>query len=151
MGNQPKNPVQKPQPVRGPNQVNPKAPQQADPYKTPDQKGQVKGYFNYMIWTSKILKQGEIFRRMCYQNNCVEMAAGSGDRRVCKDRCDIETCKKIIGMLRVSMGKCAQSKDQDQCRQRYEMLIPLYQKKLNTISARFVASKKKQTPKPNVG
>ena len=152
MGNQPVNPVQKPQPARGSNQVKSKVPGQPQAPVNPQEKASPKGYFNYMVWTTKVLKQGEIFRRVCYQNNCQQFAGGSGDRRVCKDRCDIETCKKVIGMLRISMGKCAQAKEPDKCKQRYSTLIPVYQKKLNTISNRFATAKKKdEVVNPKVG
>jgi hypothetical protein len=95
-----------------------------------------------MLYTINVLKQGEIFRKACYQNNCSKFPPGSGDKRICNDRCDIETCKKIIGLLRVSMNQCAKSKDPEKCKQRYVTLIPLYQEKLNKISAKFVKQNK---------
>ena len=111
-----------------------------------------KSYFNYMLWTSNILKQGEIFRRNCYGSNCQGFPAGSGDRRICKDRCDVETCKKVIQMLRVSMVKCTQSNNPDKCKQRYQQLIPLYQEKLNKISKSFIkADERKKKSDINVG
>jgi len=149
-GNPPKPPVQKPQPARGPNKVNPQAPKQPVAPVDPQTKGNPKQYFNYMLWTTKILKQGEIFRKNCYTNNCAQFQAGTGNRRICKDRCDIETCKKIIEMLKISMVKCKDSQNPDQCKQRYSTLIPLYQKKLNAISTKYVKNKKQQD-KINVG
>ena len=111
-----------------------------------------KSYFDYMLWTSNVLKQGEIFRKNCYGSNCQEFAAGSGDRRICKDRCDIETCKKVIQMLQVSQTKCAQSNNPDKCKVRYMQLIPLYQEKLNKISKKFIeADKRKKKSEIKVG
>lgn len=148
-GNQPPKPVQNPQAARGPNTQKPKVPKQPSNPQAPGQKppagqqaqGTPSSYFNYMFWTSNVLKQGEIFRKACYQNNCSQQAAGSTERRLCNDRCDIESCKRIIGLLRASMSKCAQSKDPDKCKQRYATLIPLYQEKLNKISAKFIENK----------
>jgi hypothetical protein len=112
----------------------------------------VKTYFNYMVWTSKILKQGEIFRKNCYINNCHQFEVGTGDRRICKDRCDIETCKKVIQMLQVSQSKCAQSQNPDKCKMRYHQLIPLYKNKLNKISNKFMkAAERKKSSEINVG
>lgn len=111
-----------------------------------------KAYFNYMLWTSKILKQGEIFRKNCYEQNCSNFEIGTGDRRVCKDRCDIETCKKIIALLRASIGKCKDSVDPQKCKVRYMQLIPLYQEKLNKISKKYIeAQKQEKKAKVQVG
>jgi len=151
-GNPPPKPVRKPQPLRGPNQVQSKIPNQPKPPLDPQTRGSVKNYFNYMVWTTKILRQGEIFRKNCYQNNCEQFEVGTSDRRICKDRCDIETCKKIIALLKASISKCQQSQDPNRCKQRYATLIPLYQQKLNNISRKFViASKQKQNRKISVG
>jgi hypothetical protein len=147
MGVQPPKPVQKPQPKRGPNQVQSKTPQRPQNPTEPMKKVSPKSYFNYMVWTSNILKQGEIFRRNCYTNNCQQFEIGTEDRRVCKDRCDVETCKKIIGLLRVSMNQCANSKDPEKCKQRYSTLIPLYQQKLIKISNKFVKATKAKKQK----
>jgi hypothetical protein len=149
-GNPPVKPVQNPQPLRGPNQVKSKTPKQPGAPENPQEKAGPKQYFNYMVWTSKILKQGEIFRKNCYMNNCSQYGAGTGDRRICKDRCDIETCKKVIAMLRISMSKCKETQNPNACKQRYVTLIPLYQNKLNSISAKFVVNKKQQD-RINVG
>lgn len=111
-----------------------------------------KSYFNYMKWTSNIIKQGEIFRKNCYNDNCSQYQAGTGDRRICKDRCDIETCKRIIQLLKASINKCNQSNDPTKCKQRYQQLIPLYQQKLNKISKKFIdAEKRKQKSDIQVG
>jgi len=111
-----------------------------------------KAYFNYMLWTTKILKQGEIFRKKCYSDNCEQFEAGTGDRRICKDRCDIETCKKVIQLLKTSISKCSQSQQPDKCKVRYMQLIPLYQDKLNKISKKFIeAEKRKQKSNLQVG
>lgn len=115
--------------------------------KEQEKKAGPKSYFNYMLWTSKILKQGEIFRKNCYSDNCNQFEIGTGDRRICKDRCDIETCKKVIALLRASIGKCKDSNYPDKCKVRYLQLIPLYQEKLNDISKKFIKGqniKKKQ-------
>jgi len=128
------NPIQNREQEKATNQTNPKA------------------YFNYMVWTSKILKQGEIFRKNCYSQNCSEFEIGTGDRRICKDRCDIETCKKVIALLRASMSKCSQAQDPNKCKQRYAQLIPLYQDKLNKISRKFIeAEKRKKKSEVHVG
>jgi len=171
----PKKPVQNPQAGRATsvNRLQPKTPQaknnpvspqvqqqktvpkkDMNPIQNREQEKSVntKQYFNYMIWTSKVIKQGEIFRKNCYSQNCGQHAAGTGDRRVCKDRCDVETCKKIIQMLRASIGKCGTSKDPEKCKQRYSTLIPLYQNKLNKISKKFMtADKKKKSSEFKVG
>jgi len=103
-----------------------------------------KNYFNYMVWTAKVLKQGETFRNQCYGENCGQFAVGTGDRRICKDRCDIETCKRVIQLLQASVGKCKDSMNPAQCKRRYEMLIPLYREKLNKISKKFLTNQKQQ-------
>jgi hypothetical protein len=151
LGNQPPNPVKKPQPAKGPNQIKSKVPKQPTKPINPQEQSKAKSYFNYMVWSTKIIKQGEIFRKSCYGNNCQQFALGSGDRRVCKDRCDIETCKKIIAMLKASINSCDKSQNPEQCKRRFTELIPLYQKKLNMISSKFISSNKKETKKPNVG
>jgi hypothetical protein len=105
-----------------------------------------------MLWTTKVLKQGEIFRKNCYTQNCAEFEIGSGDRRVCKDRCDIETCKKVIALLRASMNKCSKSQFPEKCKVRYAQLIPLYQQKLNKISKKYLeAQKRKKRNEVHVG
>ena len=101
-------------------------------------------YFNYMLWTTNILKQGEIFRKNCYNDNCGSYEIGTGERRVCKDRCDVEACKKIVQMLRVSIEKCKYSKTPDQCKVRFMQLIPLYQEKQNQISKKFLKAERSQ-------
>lgn len=155
----PQKPVQNPQPGRAitpamtkQKSVAPKtpiSPQQQKlksvPNQTRDQqKNNKKTYFNYMVWTSKILKQGEIFRKNCYTSNCDQYEIGTGDRRICKDRCDIETCKRVIKLLRASASKCSSSENPDLCRVRYAQLIPLYQAKLNKISLNYVKATKVQ-------
>ena len=130
--------------------MNPNQNREQDQYR-PNQKTP-KAYFNYMVWTSKILKQGEIFRKTCYNNNCGQFEVGTGDRRICKDRCDIETCKKVIALLKASVGKCSQSQFPDKCKVRYMQLIPLYQEKLNAISKKFIeAEKRKKQAEIQVG
>ena len=101
-----------------------------------------KAYFNYMLWTSRILKQGEIFRKNCYEQNCSQFEIGTGDRRICKDRCDIETYKKVIALLKASISKCTTSMFPEKCRVRYMQLIPLYQEKLNIISKKYIEAQK---------
>lgn len=101
-------------------------------------------YFNYMSWTTKILKQGEIFRKNCYLDNCEQFEIGTGDRRICKDRCDIETCKRVIKLLQASISKCSQSNDPNKCKQRYMELIPLYKQKLNNISKKFLEAQRRK-------
>ena len=125
---------------------------QPQPQDEQPKKAAPKAYFNYMAWSSKILKQGEIFRKQCYTNNCDQHAAGTGDRRICKDRCDIETCKKVIALLKASQGKCATTNDPKKCKERYMYLIPLYQEKLNKISAKYIeAQKRKKKAEFDVG
>lgn len=130
--------------------MNPNQNKEQDQY-TQHQKNP-KAYFNYMFWVSKILKQGEIFRKNCYEQNCSQFEIGTGDRRVCKDRCDIETCKKVIALLRASIGKCKDSVDPQKCKVRYMQLIPLYQEKLNKISKKYIeAQKQEKKAKVQVG
>lgn len=100
-------------------------------------------YFNYMIWTANIIKQSEIFRKNCYNQNCSQYEVGTGDRSACKNRCDIETCKKIISMLKTSTNKCDTSSNPDKCKIRYLQLIQLYQEKLNEISRKFIKAETK--------
>jgi len=114
-------------------------------------KDSIKSYFNYMLWTSNIIKQGEIFRKNCYNDNCSQFEVGTGDRRVCKDRCDVETCKRIIQLLKVSMSKCNKAEYPDKCKVRYMQLIPLYQNKLNEISKKFIKNEKTKNNNINVG
>lgn len=180
MGVNPNQPVRKPQASRPttPNQIKPKVPKQPNNPVSPqvtqqkkvpqknmnpnqnmqqkkdeqNQKGTSKQYFNYMLWTSKILKQGEIFRKNCYGQNCSQFELGTGDRRICKDRCDIETCKKVIQLLQASVGKCSQSNNPEKCKQRYQTLIPLYRNKLNKISKKFIdAQKRKKNQEVKIG
>lgn len=139
-GINPPQPVQNPEPSRPTKFKQPKQPSQP---KVPQAKGvNPKAYFNYMVWTTKILKQGEIFRRNCYNDNCSEFQIGTGKRRICKDRCDVEACKKVIQLLNASISKCNNSVDPDKCRQRYMTLIPLYQNKLRKISSKFIQKTK---------
>lgn len=100
-------------------------------------------YFNYMMWTSNIIKQSEIFRKNCYDQNCSTYEVGTGDRSACKHRCDIETCKKIIEMLKASVSKCNTSDNEDKCKIRYLQLIQSYQEKLNEISKKFIKAETK--------
>ena len=167
----PVKPVQKPKAAK-PKQIQPKVPtapkppvspqvtkQKNTPKKNMDQiknqepeKKSITAYFNYMLWTTKIIKQGETFRKNCYNDNCAKFEIGTGDRRICKSRCDVETCKKIIAMLKISMQKCSQSNDPQRCKIRYMQLIPLYEKKLNEISTKFIESEKsKKASTTNVG
>jgi len=108
-------------------------------------------YFNYMVWTTRIIKQGEIFRQNCYTDNCSQYDVGTGKRRLCKDRCDIETCKKIIKLLQISKSKCKDSETPDKCKVRYMQLIPLYQEKLNSISRKYIIQTNKAPETPSVG
>lgn len=150
----PPTPVQKPQASRptSPKRVQPKVPKNPTAPEPPQNRSSKIAYFNYMLWTSKILKQGEIFRRMCYTNNCDQYEIGTGDRRICKDRCDIESYKKVISLLRVSMSKCNSSEFPEKCRVRYMQLIPLYQEKLNKLSGKYIkAEKSKQRYNTKVG
>jgi len=158
IGVTPKPPVQRPQPARAtsaeraqPNTPDAKKPPVAPNVKV-DYNKPAKAYFNYMLWTTKIIKQGEVFRKNCYDNNCGQFALGTGDRRICKDRCDVETCKKILSLLRISMSKCNSAQNPQLCRVRYAQLIPLYQEKLTNISKSYIKSERiqKQT-KPQVG
>jgi len=164
-GIQPPNPVQNPEPARATSVARlkprvpksnrtPVSPQERKLRSVPEDKNKItsKSYFNYMTWTSKIIKQGEIFRTNCYADNCEQYALGTGDRRICKDRCDVETCKKILAMLRISMSKCSQAQNPNLCKVRYAQLIPLYQEKLTAISRKFVkAANVQNAVKPAVG
>jgi len=154
----PVTPVQNPMAMRAPSpeRVTSQRPETPKPPTGPNVKlnydKPVKSYFNYMLWTSKIIKQGEIFRSNCYSANCSQHEPGTGDRRICKDRCDIETCKKIIAMLKISAPKCKDAKNPQLCKVRYAQLIPLYEQKLRVISSKFLKAERiqKQT-KPQVG
>jgi hypothetical protein len=158
IGVPPRPPVQNPQPSRATtaDKVEPNTPVAKKPPVAPnvkiDYSKPAKAYFNYMLWTTKIIKQGEVFRKKCYDDNCGQFEIGTGDRRICKDRCDIETCKKILALLRISMSKCTGAKNPQLCRVRYAQLIPLYQDKLTNISKSYIKAERiqKQT-KPEVG
>lgn len=168
-GVQPKRPVQNPrgkyrksmkrlQPKTPKARDNPSAPRMPSPAERQAQEDAVmqssrlnKGqYFNYMVWAAKLSKQGEIFKRNCYEDNCAEMGVGSGERRLCKDRCDIEAYKKIIQMLQISINRCANSATPDQCRIRFKQLIPVYQEKLNALSKKFINSERIQSRTNNM-
>ena len=158
IGVPPKHPVQNPQPSRATTaaKIAPNIPKAKKPPIAPniklDYNKPAKAYFNYMLWTTKIIKQGEIFRKNCYEENCGQFALGTGDRRICKDRCDIETCKKILSMLRISMSKCNSAQNPQLCKVRYAQLIPLYQEKLNNISKSYIKAERIQKEtKPQVG
>lgn len=154
---QSQNPVQKPRPsqviVKQPNNnPKPKQPKQIQQDNGHQQKVNPKSFFDYMTWTSKIIKQGEIFRNNCDQSNCNQYQIGTAEKRICKNRCTIEGYKKIIQMLKVSMNKCSQSNVPQKCQFRYRTLIPLYQEKLNKLSSSFIAAeKRKKKSEINVG
>ncbi len=103
----------------------------------------------------QVIKKKQLAKKKMNSNQNKEQdqfEIGTGDRRVCKDRCDIETCKKVIALLRASIGKCKDSVDPQKCKVRYMQLIPLYQEKLNKISKKYIeAQKQEKKAKVQVG
>jgi hypothetical protein len=128
----PAKPVQNPQAGRTPSikRLQPKTPQQPNNPISPQDKVKSKPY-DYLVFTNKILKQGEIFRKKCYAIKCE--AFESTNKIICKDKCDIQTCQQIIKTLKSSIGKCNNIPNQKLCRQRYVQLISAYQQKLSII------------------
>jgi len=145
-GSQPPKPVQNPRAGLSTSikRLQPKVPKQPKIPQAPTESVLHPGYFNYLVWTSKIVKQGEIFRNNCNSEQCGQFEVGTGDRRICKKRCEIEACKKVIALLKASADKCKDSMTPDKCKQRYFQLIPLYQNRLNKLSKKFIESEKVQ-------
>jgi hypothetical protein len=97
-----------------------------------------KQYFNYMMWVSTIVKQGEVFKKKCYADNCDNFEIGTREKRLCKYRCKIESYRRVVQLLKKSVSKCKNSQNPQKCRSRYYSLIPQYELKINEMTKKYL-------------